>query len=132
MKKYLLTLLSIFGISAAFSESNYPANTKANQKTISALIEAGSNPDMPHPLEHHFYSNNKNNLLALVKEGERLGYKSAHWGKNDENSEIYWYVDLIKNTPLNLEIVNNENSKMLKLAHEYESDYDGWGTNIVQ
>lgn len=44
----------------------------------------------------------------------------------------YWYGDLVKDTVLDLHIINQQNSLMLELADEFNADYDGWGTPILK
>jgi hypothetical protein len=131
MYKMLTTLLAVFGLGSV-QASDFTANTDANKKTIKALIDAGSNPSKLHPLEHHFYCNNPESLKALMAKGESLGYGVANVGDNDYEGTHYWYGDLIKDTVLNLKSINKENSLMLKLANEFDADYDGWGTPVVK
>lgn len=129
MNKILSAFLAIFGLDSV--QASVTANTEGNKKTIQALIDAGSNPRKPHPLEHHFYCNNLDSLKALMAKGESLGYRIANVGKEDNEETHYWYVDLIKETVLYLKIINKENSLMLELANEFDADYDGWGTSVV-
>jgi len=131
MYKMLTTLLTIFGF-GSIQASDFTANIEANQKTIQALINAGSDPHKPHPLEHHFFCNNPESLKALMAKGESLGYHVANVGENDYEGTHYWYGDLIKDTVLNLKSINIENSLMLKLANKFDADYDGWGTLVVK
>ncbi len=130
MYKILNALLAMVGLGSV-QASDFTANIEGNQKTIQALIDAGSNPHKPHPLEHHFYCNNLDFLKALMAKGESLGYHIANVGDNDHEGTHYWYGDLIKETVLNLKIINKENSLMLELANEFDADYDGWGTPVV-
>ena len=131
MKTFILSLLTFMGITSAHA-SDFRANVEANQKTIQALIDNGSDPKKPHPLEHHFYCHDAAQLKALLKKGEALGYKAANMGDNVHEGEHYWYADLIKETVLDLKLINKENVLMLKLAAEFEADYDGWGTPVVE
>lgn len=130
MNKHFFGVLSIL-VSFFTQASEFPANVQMNEKTIQALIEAGSNPQKPHPLEHHFYSYRAKSLKGLISKGESLGYRAANTGDNVHEGSRYWYVDLIKETPLDIELINTENSLMLKLANEFSAEYDGWGTPVV-
>jgi regulator of RNase E activity RraB len=71
-------------------------------------------------------------LNSLIKKGESLGYEIANLGTNTHEGTQYWYGDLVKYTVLSLHVINKENSLMLKLAHEFDADYDGWGTVVVE
>lgn len=130
MYKILISFLAIFGLSS-IQASDFSPNIEMNQKTIQALIDAGSNPQKPHPLEHHFYCYNPDSLKALMAKGKSLGYRIANAGDDNHEGTHYWYADLIKETILDLKIINKENTLMLKLAKEFDGDYDGWGTLVV-
>jgi len=131
MHKLLTSLFTLLGFVSA-QASDFPANVDLNRKTIETLIDAGSDPKKDHPLEHHFYCFDYDSLNALLAKGESLGYRKANVGEGDDGGEKYWYGDLIKERSLDLKAINEENSLMLKLAHEFKSDYDGWGTPVVE
>ena len=130
MHKFLASILAIFGLGSV-QASDLPPNIEMNQKTIQALIDAGSNPRKPHPLEHHFYCYNPESLKALMAKGKALGYRVANVGDNEHEGTHYWYGDLIKEMILDLKVINKENLLMLELASEFNGDYDGWGTPVV-
>jgi regulator of RNase E activity RraB len=130
MRKFLISILAILGFNAV-AAYDYPPNVEMNQKTIQALIEAGSNPLKAHPLEHHFYCFTPEALQALMVKGEALVYRVANVGDNEHEGIHYWYGDLVKETVLDIKVINKENSVMLELADQFEGDYDGWGTPVV-
>jgi regulator of RNase E activity RraB len=131
MRKLLISVIVALGISGA-QAADFPPNVEMNKKTIQALIDAGSDPMKPHPLEHHFYCYNSGSLKELLAKGESLGYRVANVGDNVYEGTHYWYGDLIKDTVLEITVINSENSLMLKLASEFNADYDGWGTPVVE
>jgi len=130
MRKLIASALAIFSFGTA-QASDYPPNVEMNQKTIQALIEAGSDPLKPYPLEHHFYCFSPESLNSLMAKGESLGYRVDNIGENEHEGTNYWYGDLIKETALDIRTINKENSVMLELADEFNGDYDGWGTPVV-
>jgi len=66
------------------------------------------------------------------EKGESLGYRAAYMGEDTYQGTHYWYGDLVKETVLDLHIINQQNSLMLKLADQFNADYDGWGTPIIK
>lgn len=131
MRKFLISVIAALGFSGALA-TEFPPNVEANRKTIQALIDAGSDPSKPHPLEHHFYCISQESLKNLISKGESLGYRIANMGDNVYEGTHYWYGDLIKEATLDINVINRENSLMLKLANEFDADYDGWGTSVVE
>ena len=132
MRNYILSLLSIFGFSSNALASDFPPNVEGNRQVIQELLKHGANSSKLHPLEHHFYSSSQESLKALMKKGESLGYRPANFGEGNSEGTKYWYGDLIKETKLDLNLINKENSLMLSLASEFKAEYDGWGTPIIQ
>jgi regulator of ribonuclease activity B len=132
MRNYILSLLSVFGFASNALASDFPANIYGNRQVIQELLKHGTNPSKLHPLEHHFYSSSHESLKALMKKGEGLGYRPANFGEGNSEGKKYWYGDLIKETKLDLNLINKENSLMLSLASEFKAEYDGWGTPIIQ
>lgn len=131
MHKLLASIMAFLGCSST-QASDFPPNVEMNQKVIQALIDAGSDPEKPHPLEHHFYCYDPGCLQSLMSKGESLGYRPAYMGENTHEGTHYWYGDLVKETVLDLGAINKQNSLMLELADEFNADYDGWGTPIVE
>jgi len=99
--------------------------------TRKELIAAGSNPEKPHHIEHHVYCYSRELLSGLTTKGSALGYRIARIGNNDYEGARSWYADLVKETKLDLEAINEENSRLLRLAVEFKGSYDGWGTKVV-
>lgn len=131
MRKLLISVIAALGFSGS-QAAEFPPNVEMNKKTIQALIDAGSDPNKPHPLEHHFYCYSPDSLKELMAKGESLGYRAANIGNKVHEDTHHWYVDLIKEVVLDIKIINNENSLMLKLADKFNADYDGWGTSVVE
>lgn len=130
MRKYISNFVAVFG-RTTFRQANITPNTDRNQKTIEALIAAGTNLEKPHHIEHHFYCYSRELLSGLTTKGSALGYRIARIGNNDYEGSRTWYADLVKETPLDLESINEENSRLLRLAVEFKGKYDGWGTKVV-
>ncbi|WP_166266781.1 ribonuclease E inhibitor RraB [Marinobacter caseinilyticus] len=131
MRKLLMSVIAALGFSGT-QATEFPPNVEMNEKIIQALIDAGSDPNKPHPLEHHFYCYSADSLKGLMANGESLGYRVANVGDNVHEGTHYWYGDLISDTVLDIKIINTENSIMLKLANRFNADYDGWGTPVVE
>ncbi len=130
MRKYLNNIVSFIGRTPASPVIITP-NSHRNQRTIEALIAAGSNPNKPHAIEHHFYCYSRELMNGLTSKGSTLGYRIANMGNNKYEGARCWYADLIKDNILDLQSINEENARLLKLAFEFEGSYDGWGTKIV-
>ena len=62
-----------------------------------------------------------------------LGFEAGEieQGK-DESGSLYWYFDLLSETPTHLNNLARESLLMLTLGEAYEADYDGWGTLIAK
>jgi len=130
MRKYLDNVMALIGNTPS-DPANITPNAERNKKTIEALVAAGSNPEKPHKLEHHFYCYSRELLNGLTAKGSALGYHVTKVGNNKNKGARCWYADLAKETTLDLESINEENSRLLRLAFEFEGSYEGWGTKVV-
>ena len=101
-------------------------------ETIEALKRNGSDLSKAHILEHHFYVFFEKTAKRLSEKGVSLGYKTSKIQSGNYEGNSYWYFDLIKPTIPDIEIITKETTLMLKLAKEFDAEYDGWGTNVVE
>ena len=132
LKQYLLLFILVaLGLSSAHA-AEFPPNEEMNRKTISALIEAGSDLNKRQSLEHHFYCYTADSMRGLLAKGESLGYRITNVGESVYEGRQYWYADLVSDTVLDIVLINQENSRMLRLAHEFNGNYGGWGSSIVE
>ena len=116
----------------AKGKSDFVPNSEGNQKVIESLISNGSDIKKLHPIEHHFYCRDEETLKLLMEKGKSLGYRAENMGSNMYNDSHYWYGDLVKEARLDLEVINKTNIQMLRLASEFKSEYDGWGSITVK
>ncbi len=130
MRKYLDNIVSFIGRTSSSTAIITP-NVERNKKTIEALIAAGSDPEKPHLIEHHFYCYSRELMNGLTSKGTALGYRVSNVGNNQYEGARRCYADLVKDTPLDLESINEENSGLLRLASEFEGSYAGWGAKVV-
>ncbi|WP_444902871.1 ribonuclease E inhibitor RraB [Microbulbifer sp. CnH-101-E] len=131
MRKIVFTIfISIFS-SLGISEEFRP-NTEGNREVLSSLQKAGSNLSKLHPVEHHFYCSTYDCLAFIAGTGKSLGYEIRNIGKGEHEGAEYFYGDLVKETLLSLEKIDQENVIMLKIAEDAGAEYDGWGTPVVK
>jgi len=112
--------------------SNFRPDSEGNRKVIESLISNGSDIKKPHPLEHHFYCRDEETLKLLMAKGKKLGYHAENIRSNVHNDSRYWFGDLVKETALDLDVINKANIQMLRLASEFKLEYDGWGSVTVK
>ena len=131
MRKLVFTLIISIFSSICVSEELRP-NTEGNREVLSSLEQAGSNFTKLHPVEHHFYCYTYDCLAFIAGTGKTLGYEIRNVGKGEHEGVEYFYGDLVKETLLSLEKIDQENLIMLKIAEEAGAEYDGWGTPVVK
>ncbi|WP_105104440.1 ribonuclease E inhibitor RraB [Microbulbifer pacificus] len=131
MRKLVFTTIISFFSSLGIAEEFQP-NTKGNRDVLNSLQKAGSNLSKLHPVEHHFYCYTYDCLAYIAGTGKTLGYEIRNVGKGEHQGVEYFYGDLVKETLLSLEKIDQENVIMLKIAEDAGAEYDGWGTPVVK
>lgn len=131
MKQILTTLLVMAAMNIVMASELLP-NIEGNKLVIKSLIENGTNLEKLHALEHHFNAKSNDALIGLMEKGKSLGYRAENIGDSIYEGKHYWYGDLVKDTRVDLDIINAENVIMLELAEEFMAEYDGWGTLIIK
>jgi regulator of RNase E activity RraB len=94
-----------------------------NRRVIQALLEAGSNPERPHPLEHAFRGppeNLKKIAAALEADGfSRMSFEGD-------------FLVLSKPSPLDLDEISRLTDALEGFSASVGAEYDGWGTPVVR
>ena len=101
-----------------------------DRQTVEELLADGSNPEVDHTLEHHFFSEDFQRLEKAALAAFELGeYEVTDAeGGEDEDGNTFYCIDLISEQPQELERIQAETESMLKLADKFGIEYDGWGT----
>ena len=143
MKAYIFGLFTCFmiffpnwafcgGDKIVITKEELSGQRNMDLETIEALKRNGSDLSKAHILEHHFYVFSEKSAKRLSEKGISLGYKTSKIQPGNYEGNSYWYFDLIKPTIPEIDIVIKETTLMLKLAKEFDAEYDGWGTNVVE
>lgn len=98
-------------------------------KIIEELLRDGSDPDALYLIEHHISSKNFAELENVAIEAFQLGYEVAEPEEllNDDEKSIFSF-DIVIETPLDADLINEQISKIYDFIKKYNVDYDGWGT----
>ena len=104
-----------------------------NQEIVAALLEDGSDPDALYTIEHHFSCHQFETLekaaVALFKQGYEV--EDAEEMQLDDGAKIFC-CDVIIEQYLDVERLDQDCEAFMKLAHELQIQYDGWGTYFVE
>lgn len=104
-----------------------------NKETVEALIADGSNPEAEHEIEHHIASDDFAKLEKAAVEAFKLGYEvtDAEELVLDDGGQVFSFDAIIQRT-LDLDQLNQDTDKLLKVADDNKVHYDGWGTYFVE
>jgi len=99
-------------------------------EVIKALKSNGSDLTKHHLIEHHFITHSKEDGMALLNWGEQNGFQVSELSEGDFKNERYFYFDLIKPTVPSIENLFEDTSTMVRMAPQYNCEYDGWGCEV--
>jgi len=117
--------------------SNSLNNEKNKQKewnpaTIEKLGKEGSQVGLPHSIENVFYSDKKESLIGLSDVLKSKGYEiiSLSYNKYEKDKNQWCLIIKIDMIP-KLENINEMTDICVELSSNFNCDYDGWYTTIV-
>lgn len=99
---------------------------------IEELLDDGSDPEALYSIEHHFASDNFEDLEKAAVEAYKLSYEvtDAEELELDDGSVIFC-CDAIREMPLDPDLINEQVTQLIELADRCDVTYDGWGTYFV-
>lgn len=99
------------------------------EQLIEALIEDGTNEEVHHTIEHHFASDDFEQLEKAAIAAFKLGLDVEEPEEAElETGEKVFAFDIITEQALDFDIIFNEVKTMVALAEKCQVEYDGWGT----
>jgi regulator of RNase E activity RraB len=100
-----------------------------SEDIVESLLEDGSNPDVLYEVEHHFVSENFEQLEQASLAAFKLGYDVEDIAELElEDGTKILGFDIVIESELNTDVIMEDVDKLVVLADEYRVEYDGWGT----
>lgn len=99
------------------------------REIIASLLDDGSCPDALYTIEHHLSGNTFAELEVAAVEAFKLGFdvQDAQELELDDGGTVICF-DVILESALDAERIDEEVEKLITLAQKHKIDYDGWGT----
>ena len=96
---------------------------------IDELLADGSNPEAEYEIEHHFASQDFDQLEKAAVDLFKAGYEvtDAEEMELDDGVTILCF-DAITQRPLKVEAIMGDIDAMLPIVAKHGVEYDGWGT----
>ncbi|MFT6329395.1 MAG: regulator of RNase E activity RraB [Bermanella sp.] len=103
-----------------------------NKETIEALIEDGSDMDLPHTIEHHLACSDFDALEKAAVDAFKAGFEvtDAEELILDDGDTVFCF-DAIVEKKLDVEVFNADSDKLIAIADKHKVYYDGWGTYFI-
>ena len=100
-----------------------------NQETIDALLEDGNQADADYTIEHHFASTDFDVLEKAAVDVFKAGFEvtDAEELMLDDGDTVFCF-DAVVERKLDINLLNADVDKLLKIADKQDVTYDGWGT----
>lgn len=95
------------------------------------LVQKGIVLDDPRAVELHFWSAEQRNAALLARALYQAGFLVLVLAPNEqENGSILWNIEAGLKEPISKVISSEFTERMVRLAAEFSSDFDGWGTSV--
>jgi regulator of RNase E activity RraB len=99
-----------------------------DRRTVEGLRSQGDDSAVARIIEHHFVADNHDDLHALLRVGEMLGFEAADSAQPNARPA----ADLLTEQPISLNERAIESLAMLSLAEAFQCKYEGWGTFVMK
>lgn len=117
------------------SESNRDILEEQYEETrliIEELLNDGSDPETLYSIEHHFASDNFEDLEKAAVEAYKLSYDVTDPEELElDDGSVIFCCDVIREVPLDEELINEQVNQLVEIADRCDVTYDGWGTYYV-
>ena len=95
------------------------------------LLQKGIVLDDPRAVELHFWSAEQRDAALLAKALYHSGFLILVLAPNEqEDGRVLWNVEAGLKEPVSKVISSEFTERMVRLAAEHSSEFDGWGTNV--
>lgn len=94
------------------------------------LVEKGINLKEPRPIECHFYAKSKRDAEALAQALQSRGFKILVNQKSSGPTPDLWNIEAEVVQSVDLTTRREFIDELVRLANVYDSEHDGWGTNV--
>ena len=103
-----------------------------NQETIEALIEDGSDVNLPHTIEHHLASSDFDALEKAAVDAFKAGFEVSDAEELilDDGGTVFCF-DAVVEKKLDIAAFNADSDKLIAIADKHKVYYDGWGTYFI-
>lgn len=95
------------------------------------LVQKGIALDEPRAVELHFWSAEQRDAALLARALYQSGFLILVLAPNEqENGSIRWNIEAGLKEPISRMISSDFTERMVLLAEEHSSEFDGWGTSV--
>lgn len=95
------------------------------------LLQKGIVLDDPRAVELHFWSTAQRDAALLARALYQSGFLILVLAPNEqEDGSVLWNVEAGLKEPISRVISSEFTERMVRLAAEHSSEFDGWGTSV--
>ncbi len=106
------------------------AHERRNEELCQALADRGIDLEEARAVELHFWSAEQHDAALLAKALYGLGFLVLVIAPENSESMSRWNVEAGLREPVTLIASNEFTTRLIELALEHASEYDGWGTSV--
>jgi regulator of RNase E activity RraB len=103
---------------------------RARNSELLKLIESkGADPAVPRPIDLHFWASNEAAARKFSEALEERGYSPVSINRSVDESSLWNVEAKIQASPFSVAVPFFVET-LVRLASEYDGEFDGWGTSI--
>jgi regulator of RNase E activity RraB len=102
-----------------------------NPHTLLALLEEGSDLSKTHKINNVFYVFSSDKISEISIKLKLKGFNNIEVMENKEAENIYWSIHAAYSLIPNIRAIDELTDLCCEIADLFDSDYDGWYTQLV-
>lgn len=100
-----------------------------NRELLKLIASKGDDPAVPQPIDLHFWASNEAAARKLSAALEERGYSPVSTNRSVDEPSLWNVETNVEASPLSVGAPFFVET-LVRLASEYDGEFDGWGTSI--
>ncbi|HWO75273.1 MAG TPA: DUF695 domain-containing protein [Bacillus sp. (in: firmicutes)] len=111
--------------------NKYQQQHMGNRQVVDSLEQSGDSLEVPRKVEHWIFFADEKMMNRFIKAIKKEGF-TIEDQSNEMEEEEHYAVCISREDKVDLHSINNVTDLLIEVAENFEGEYDGWETFVIQ